>query len=97
MSPTPDSASLVVALQQLVDAYPTDEDDAPLTTLALEFSGERHVVRLQPGQVEWLTTLIQNEGATCRNAHADGNGQCAHCDGRGLVPSRQTSVEGPRA
>ncbi|GAA0574842.1 hypothetical protein [Streptomyces mordarskii] len=79
MNQPADTASLVVALQQLVDAYPTDEDDAPRVTLALESGDERHAVPLQPGQVEILTRLIQNEAATCRNAHVGGNGQCGHC------------------
>ncbi|GAA3372269.1 hypothetical protein GCM10017744_103120 [Streptomyces antimycoticus] len=88
MNQPADIASLVVALQQLVDAYPTDEDNAPRATLALESGDERHAVPLQPGQVEWLTTLIQNEAATCRNAHVGGNGECGHCENtpRGSKP-----------
>jgi hypothetical protein len=41
------------------------------------------VVKLQPGQVDWLTSLVLDEAKTCRNAHSDDSGQGWHCGGRG--------------
>lgn len=88
----PELSALATAMQALFNTYPTDAYDAERLTLALESGDERHVVRVQPGQVAWLTHLVQDESASCRNAHADGNGQCAHCAGRGVVGATKPTV-----
>ena len=80
-----DLPALAAVLKSLFDTYPTDNDDAERMTLTLQFGGERRVVQLQPGQAAWLTGLLQHEEATCRNAHTDGTGLCAHCHGLGAV------------
>lgn len=79
------AAMLAAALQELFEIYPTDEDEAPTVALTLTEPehGEEYVVKLQPGQVNWLTSLVLDEAKTCRNAHSDGNGQCGHCGGSG--------------
>lgn len=88
----PELPTLAAVLQALFDDYPTDADDAEQLTLALESGDERHVVRLQPGQAAWLTRLVQNETASCRNAHSDGNGRCAHCGGHGVVGAHKPTA-----
>ena len=85
----PELHPLAVALENLFDTYPTDADDAERLTLALESGGERIVVRLQPGQADWLTTLVRHEEVSCRNAHAGETGECGHCRGLGMVGGRQ--------
>lgn len=85
----PDLSALALALRNLFDTYPTDADDAERATLTLEAGGQQHVVRLQPGQVEWLTHLVRDEDGSCRNAHADGTGACEHCRGLGVVGGRK--------
>ncbi|GAA0707173.1 hypothetical protein GCM10009548_95050 [Streptomyces malaysiensis subsp. malaysiensis] len=84
------AAMLAAALQELFDIYPTDEDTAPAVTLTLAESGEEHTVKLQPGQVDWLTTVVMDEARTCRNAHSDGTGQCGHCGGTGKASEGTT-------
>ncbi|MFF3957365.1 hypothetical protein ACFYY1_29750 [Streptomyces sp. NPDC001890] len=81
----PDLPALATALQAWFDAYPTDPDDAERLTLALESGGERHVVSLQPGQAGWLPDLVEKQIASLRNSHPDENGQCAHCNGPGVM------------
>ncbi|WP_069627257.1 hypothetical protein [Streptomyces niveus] len=88
----PELPALAAALQTLFDTYPTDADEAERLTLALESGDERQVVSLQPGQAAWLTTLVQDEFVSCRNAHSDGNGRCAHCTGRGVVGATKPTV-----
>lgn len=75
------------ALHQLVDEYPADEDSAPVSRLTLtDPAGVQAVdVPLQPGHLSWLTRLVSDESATCRNAHSDGSGRCGHCRGTGLA------------
>jgi hypothetical protein len=75
---------LAVALQELAEAYPTDDDGtAAVLTVTDPATGEAHTVNLQAGHVAWLTGLVMDETATARNTHPDGNGQCAHCTGTG--------------
>jgi hypothetical protein len=90
MTANPPGALLAAALQQLVSDYPTDDDTdgqgsvvLTLTGPAAPGQGERYDIALQPGQVEWLTRLVTDEAATCRNAHSDGTGDCGHCAGTG--------------
>ncbi|WP_332010545.1 hypothetical protein [Streptomyces anulatus] len=82
------------ALAELAGTYPTDADDAETATLSLTADDEDQApghlqwlqtsaIRLQPGQLQWLTQLVERELATARNAHADGNGRCGHCEGTG--------------
>ncbi|MFM9735175.1 hypothetical protein [Streptomyces niveiscabiei] len=85
----PDLPALALALQNLFDTYRTDADDAERATLTLEAGGQQHVVRPQPGQVEWLARLVRDEDASFRNAHADGTGVCEHCRGLGAVGGRK--------
>ncbi|WP_274036692.1 hypothetical protein [Streptomyces sp. MMBL 11-1] len=77
---------LAEMLARFAEEYPTDGDDAETFTLQLD--GGRHgapppAVTLQAGQLAWLTQLVERELATARNAHCDGNGQCAHCEATG--------------
>jgi hypothetical protein len=76
---------LAGALQQLVTEYPTDADTAPLSRLSLtDPAGNATAnIPLQPGHLPWLTRLISDEMASCRNAHSDGTGHCGHCRGTG--------------
>ncbi|MEV1040549.1 hypothetical protein AB0J01_28445 [Streptomyces sp. NPDC050204] len=90
--PLPELTPLAAALRNLFDTYPTDADDAERLTLTLESGDERQVVNPQPGQAAWLTNLVEAEAASCRNAHSDGNGQCAHCTGRGVVGATKPEV-----
>ena len=80
----PDAAALAAALRELLTVYPTDAPDAPHTTLSVRGpDGHEHRLQATPGQVEWLTRLLTDEAATCRNAHPDGSGRCAHCNRAG--------------
>ncbi|MER5615940.1 hypothetical protein [Streptomyces sp. NPDC002215] len=88
--PLPELPALATTLQALFDTYPTDATDAE--PLALESGDERHIVPIQPGQAARLTNLVHNEATTCRNAHSDGNGQCAHCDGLGVTGAHKPTV-----
>ncbi|MCQ4045805.1 hypothetical protein ACFOSC_27685 [Streptantibioticus rubrisoli] len=84
----PPGALLAAALQQLVDDYPTDDAVSvvlTVTDLDEPGRGEPIDIKLQPGQAAWLTSLVMDEGATCRNAHPGGNDQCGHCRGTGRV------------
>jgi hypothetical protein len=86
---TPDTAQLgldlAAAIEHLVTEYPTDDLDAsPVVHLTLTHRGEQlGAVHLQRGHVEWLTSLMEAESATTRNAHPGQSGQCAHCQGTG--------------
>lgn len=82
------------ALAELAGDYPTDADGTETATLSLTADDEDQApghlqwlqtsaIRLQAGQLQWLTQLVERELATARNAHADGNGRCGHCEGTG--------------
>lgn len=82
------------ALAELAGAYPTEPDDAETATLSLAADDEDQApghlqrlitsaIRLQPGQLQWLTQVVERELATARNSHSDGNGRCGHCEGTG--------------
>jgi hypothetical protein len=78
--------AVATALQVMFETYPTDAEGttaAVVLTVTDPATGTQHTIELQPGQAEWLTTLTMDELATCRNAHSDGNSQCAHCRGTG--------------
>lgn len=80
----PRTAALALALTTLAEQYPTDEAAAPAAALTLRGTdGRAHPVTLTPGQIDWLTALVMDEMATCRNAHAGESGHCAHCAGTG--------------
>jgi hypothetical protein len=80
------AVALAAALGELLTGYPTDEPDAPRTTVTIQApGGAAHRVQLMPGQVQWLTSLLMDEAATCRNAHSDQSGECGHCRGTGRV------------
>ncbi|MFE7117045.1 hypothetical protein ACFU99_16700 [Streptomyces sp. NPDC057654] len=80
----PEPMPLGAVLQALFGKYPADGAD----------SGDEHrAVSQQSGQAPSLTGLAPNEDAVCRNSHADGNGQCAHCNGRS-TDSRDTHEQG---
>ncbi|WP_214327918.1 hypothetical protein [Nonomuraea sediminis] len=70
-------------LAELCATYPTGDGGAVASVEIQHQTGARHRVEVQAGQLEWLASLIKNELETCRNAHADGNGMCAHCAGTG--------------
>ncbi|MFM9625084.1 hypothetical protein ACKI14_45090 [Streptomyces turgidiscabies] len=84
---------LALALQQLLDDYPTydvtgdDETaDAVLTVhdLTDPGRGEGAVdLKLTPGQVEDLLLLVRSELDTQRRAQSDGDRRCGHCGGTG--------------
>ncbi|NUW47018.1 hypothetical protein HT134_43995 [Nonomuraea rhodomycinica] len=88
-APTPDGAQhaerLAGLLAELCASYPTDDGGAVASVEIQHQTGARHRVEVQAGQLEWLASLINNELATCENAHADGNQMCAHCAGTGEV------------
>ncbi|MEW1548433.1 hypothetical protein [Streptomyces tsukubensis] len=68
----------VRTLTELVDEYPTDPAGTVpviVTVIALT-AGEQHQVLVEPGQLDWLTTLVRDELDTCRAAHSDGTGDC---------------------
>jgi hypothetical protein len=85
---------LAGALQQLVTEYPTDPDTAPRSRVSLtDPAGNAAAdVTLQPGHLPWLTRLISDELASCRNAHSDGTGRCGHCRGTGLAGGHGTAA-----
>ena len=89
------AVALAAALGELLTGYPTDNPDAPRTTLAIHAGEVTHRLQATPGQVTWLTNLLMNEADTCRNAHSDQSGECAHCGGTGnagvFVPAETTA------
>ncbi len=88
------AVALAAALGELLTGYPTDEPDAARTTLAIHAGDTIHRLQASPGQVTWLTNLLMNEADTCRSAHSDQSGECAHCGGTGaagvFVPAEPT-------
>ena len=88
------ATAVATALQELVTGYPTDPEGtvpAAVLTITDPATSARHTVELQPAHAQWLTGLVLDEAATWRNAHADGNNQCAHCTGTGAA--RQVQPE----
>ncbi|MEU5610509.1 hypothetical protein AB0H03_17540 [Streptomyces sparsogenes] len=84
------SHQLAKALARLAEEYPTDPDIEE--QLALRFGdgdapgyGFPEPVTLRPGQLAWLAQLVERELDTARNAHSDGDGSCAHCEGTGAA------------
>ncbi|WP_240152295.1 hypothetical protein [Streptomyces mobaraensis] len=80
---------LAQALARLAAEYPTDPEGADAAPLQLG-DEERGFdfpdpVALTAGQLTWLAQLVEHELATARNAHSDGNGTCAHCEGTGAA------------
>jgi hypothetical protein len=88
------AVALAAALGELLTGYPTDEPDAARVTLAIHAGDAIHRLQASAGQVTWLTNLLMNEADTCRNAHSDQSGECAHCGGTGtagvFVPAEPT-------
>ncbi|MGW1765000.1 hypothetical protein ACWCQL_13115 [Streptomyces sp. NPDC002073] len=78
------------ALQALADTYPTDPEGTATVAVTVTdpVTGEQHQAHLQPGQLEWVTTMVMDEMASCRNGHSDGTGQCGHCAGTGKAHGR---------
>lgn len=81
----PAAAAFAQAFAELADGYPTDpEGTAPVTvTVTDPATGAQHQVLIEPGQLDWVTTLVRGELETFRNAHSDGAGYCGHCRGTG--------------
>ncbi|AEY94355.1 hypothetical protein SHJG_p240 (plasmid) [Streptomyces hygroscopicus subsp. jinggangensis 5008] len=82
------SEQLARSLARLAAEYPTDPASAE--SLPLHFGAEEDPdapapVPLQAGQLAWLAELVERELATTRNAHSDGDGTCAHCEGTGAA------------
>lgn len=84
------SHQLAKAIARLAEEYPTDPDLDE--RIPLQFGdgqapgyGFPEPVALQPGQLAWLAELVERELDTARNAHSDGDGSCAHCEGTGSV------------
>jgi hypothetical protein len=92
IDPTAEQSAVLftAALQELAETYPTDPEGTATVAVTVTdpATGEQHQALVQPGQLGWLTTLVMGEMATCRNAHADGNGQCGHCAGTGRTHHR---------
>ncbi|MFD8621669.1 hypothetical protein [Streptomyces sp. NPDC059513] len=84
-TPLTPAEKLAEILARFAEEYPTDADDAQLVNLQLtnDTYGSPPAVALQPGQLTWLTQLVERELATTRNVHCDGNGECAHCEATG--------------
>ncbi|WP_051877145.1 hypothetical protein [Streptomyces natalensis] len=84
---TPAADAFAQALAELADGYPTDPEGAPLVTVTVTdpATGEQHQVPIEPGQLDWVTTLVRGQLDDFRNAHADGSGACGHCRGTGLT------------
>ncbi|MGI5157303.1 hypothetical protein [Microbispora sp. CA-102843] len=77
---------LAAALAELIETYPT-ASAYPLT-LTDPQSGRARTILLQPGHAAWLTTLVQAELTTCREAQG-GTGECGHC---GALPAEDDDV-----
>ncbi|WP_405749313.1 hypothetical protein OG232_04305 [Streptomyces sp. NBC_01411] len=75
------------ALAKLADGYPTDPEGTALVTVTVTDpgTGEQHQVPIEPGQLDWVTTLVRGELDTMRNSHPDESGYCGHCRGTGLA------------
>ncbi|MEU5547171.1 hypothetical protein AB0G85_33145 [Streptomyces sioyaensis] len=82
---TPAADAFAQALAELADGYPTDPEGTALVTVTDPATGEQHQVPIEPGQLDWVTTLVQGQLDDFRNAHADGSGACGHCRGTGLA------------
>ncbi|MEU0743957.1 hypothetical protein [Streptomyces sp. NPDC006134] len=78
------------ALQELAETYPVDPEGTATVTVTVTdpATGKQHQALVQPGHLGWLTSTVMAEMATCRNGHADGNGQCGHCAGTGRAHDR---------
>ncbi|MFF4607770.1 hypothetical protein ACFY12_34155 [Streptomyces sp. NPDC001339] len=81
------AAEFAQALAELADGYPTDPEGTPLLTVTVinATTGEQHQVPIEPGQLDWVTSLVRGELDTFRNAHPDEDGTCGHCRGTGLA------------
>ncbi|MFI5987091.1 hypothetical protein ACIBEA_40280 [Streptomyces sp. NPDC051555] len=96
LDPKTTATEFAGALARLASTYPTDGEDTEPVTLLLDAARQQDgapqprrlhqlAVQMQPGQIRWLTQLVERELATTRNAHSDGNGHCGHCYGSGTV------------
>ncbi|MFI1869682.1 hypothetical protein [Streptomyces jumonjinensis] len=87
---TAPTALFTAALQELAQEYPTDPVGTATVAVTVTdpTTGEQHQAQLQPGQIEWLTSLVRDELTTAQAAHSDGTGRCGHCTGTGTAGGR---------
>lgn len=85
---------LLAALRALVTDYPTDGPGLPPTVRMTLTGPDQHLgeVDVQAGHLAWIAGLLHDEFETCRNAHHDQSGQCAHCDGSGRAAGHGPSA-----
>ncbi|WP_371793016.1 hypothetical protein OG285_32310 [Streptomyces sp. NBC_01471] len=81
----PAAVAFAQALAELADGFPTDPEGTALVTVTITnpMTGEQYPVPIEPGQLDWVTTLVRGELDTMRNSHPDESGYCGHCQGSG--------------
>ncbi|MGW6606064.1 hypothetical protein [Streptomyces sp. NPDC055036] len=79
------AADFAQALAELADGYPTDpEGTVPvIVTVIAPAAGKQHQIPIEPGQPDWVTSLVCGELDTMRNSHPDESRYCGHCRGIG--------------